>query len=70
MSPDAWSLRSANGYVPPEAGGAELRQWLDAIEGRYGPTYALETFAFVGGVGFTPEGEEQESDESFGWKLG
>ena len=45
----------------------ELREWLDAIEERYGPAYALESYAFVGGVGFTPQGEEPDRDESFGW---
>ena len=43
----------------------ELREWLDTIEEEYGPTYALESYAFVGAIGFTPEGEEPEAGESF-----
>jgi hypothetical protein len=43
----------------------ELRQWLDGIEEHYGPTFALEAYAFVGAVGFTPDGEEVADDESF-----
>lgn len=38
---------------------------MHTIEERYGPTYALEGYAVVGAVGFTPEGEEPESGESF-----
>jgi hypothetical protein len=48
---------------------AELREWLDAIEDRYGPSYALENYGFVGGVGFTPEGEEPDGGDSFGWSA-
>jgi hypothetical protein len=43
----------------------ELREWLDAIEEQYGPTFGLESYAFIGAVGFTPEGEEAEAGESF-----
>jgi len=43
----------------------ELRQWLDGIETHYGPTFALEAYAFVGAVGFTPDGEEPDEGESF-----
>lgn len=43
----------------------ELRHWLDGLEERYGPKFALEAFAFVGAVGFTPEDEEPEEGESF-----
>ena len=43
----------------------ELREWLDTMEGQYGPAYALESYAFVGAVGFTPEGEEPGPGESF-----
>lgn len=43
----------------------ELRQWLDGIEERYGPAYALEAYAFVGAVGFTPDGEEADEGGSF-----
>jgi hypothetical protein len=44
---------------------ADLREWLDGIEEHYGPTYALEVYAFVGAVGFTPDGEEPDDGESF-----
>jgi hypothetical protein len=43
----------------------ELREWIDTIEERYGPTFGLENYAFVGAVGFTPPGEEPEEGESF-----
>src|SRR4051794_26868459 len=43
----------------------ELRQWLDDLDERYGPAYALEAYAFVGAVGFTPEGEEPIESDSF-----
>jgi hypothetical protein len=42
-----------------------LRGWLDAIEEHYGPTFALEAYAFVGAIGFTPEGDEPEGNEPF-----
>lgn len=44
---------------------AELRNWLRVLEERYGPSFALENYAFVGAIGFTPEGEEPEDGESF-----
>lgn len=44
---------------------ADLRDWLDVIEEQYGPAFALENYAFVAAVGFTPEGEEPEDGESF-----
>ena len=44
---------------------ADLSAWLDAIEENYGPQFALENYAFIGAVGFTPEGEEPASGESF-----
>jgi hypothetical protein len=43
----------------------ELHEWLDTIEERFGPTFALEAYAFVGAIGFTPEGEEPDAGESF-----
>jgi hypothetical protein len=43
----------------------ELRRWLDALDERYGPAYALEAYAFIGAVGFTPEHEEPAEGESF-----
>jgi hypothetical protein len=43
----------------------ELHQWLDDIEGQYGPNFALEAYAFIGAVGFTPDGEEPHEGESF-----
>ena len=43
----------------------DLREWLDGIEEAYGPNFALEAYAFVGAVGFTPEGEEPDTGESF-----
>jgi hypothetical protein len=43
----------------------DLGEWLDTIEEQYGPAYALEAYAFVGAVGFTPEGEEPEAGASF-----
>jgi hypothetical protein len=44
---------------------ADLRAWLDSIEEQYGPTFALETHAFVGAVGFTPAGEEPQDGDFF-----
>jgi hypothetical protein len=44
---------------------ADLRAWLDSIEEHYGPTFALENYAFVGAVGFTPPGEEPDDGDSF-----
>jgi hypothetical protein len=44
---------------------SEMREWLDGIEERYGPSFALEAYAFVGAVGFTPEGEEPGEGEAF-----
>ncbi len=43
----------------------ELHEWLDTVERQYGPNFALEAYAFVGAVGFTPEGEEPDDGESF-----
>jgi len=44
---------------------AELRTWLDTVEEEYGPNYALEGYAFLAALGFTPEGEEPEPGQSF-----
>jgi hypothetical protein len=43
----------------------ELRDWLDTIEDRYGPTFALDAFGFIGAVAFTPDGEEPDEGESY-----
>lgn len=42
----------------------DLHQWLDDVERQYGPNFALEAYAFVGAVGFTPGGEEPDEGES------
>jgi hypothetical protein len=44
---------------------ADLREWLDGIEERYGPNFAIEAYGFLGAVGFTPRGDEAPDDESF-----
>ncbi len=44
---------------------ADLRGWLNEIEERYGPNFALEAYALVGAVGFTPDGETPAESEAF-----
>jgi hypothetical protein len=44
---------------------ADAREWLDGIEERYGPNFAIEVYGFLGAVGFTQEGDDAPDDESF-----